>query len=337
MMKRILRITTFIIFYTSLAKISFAQDPQFSQFYASPLYLSPAFAGSTNGSRLVMNFRDQWPQIPGKFITYDFSFDHYFAGINSGIGLLVLSDQAGTGRLKRTQVGLQYAYAISLNPKWQIRQGIHFLRVFQSIDFNRLTFGDQLSFSGNAPASIEIPPLEKVGYYDAAASAMIYSEKKWLGVTVDHLMQPNQAFEKNTKSIVPIKFSMFGGIKVKMDKTKKRILNEENITVSALYKSQGKFDQLDLGFHYVKSPMMIGFWYRGIPGFKAYKKGYGNNDALVLLAGLKIKNFIFGYSYDATISRLNISTGGAHELSMIIKINQSQRRKKLSEVPCPEP
>jgi len=336
MIKRILHIATLFILLIFLAKTSSAQDPQFSQFYASPLYLSPAFAGSTAGSRLVMNYRDQWPQIPGKFTTYDFSFDHYFAGITSGIGLLLMRDQAGTGRLSRNQIGLQYAYAITINPKWQIRPGVHFSRVYQSFDFDRLTFGDQLSLSGNSSTSVEIEPMPKVGYFDAAASVMGYSEKKWIGVTVDHLMRPNQSFEIGEESIVPIKLTVFGGIKVKLDKTKKRILNEENITVSALYQSQGKYDQLDLGFHYVKAPLLIGLWYRGIPLFKAYKRGYANNDALIFLAGLKIKNFTLGYSYDATISRLKASTGGAHELSISLKINQSPRKKKPTDVPCPE-
>jgi type IX secretion system PorP/SprF family membrane protein len=336
MMKRFLHIVPLFILLIILAKTSCAQDPQFSQFYASPLYLSPAFAGSTAGSRLVMNYRDQWPQIPGKFITYDFSFDHYFAGITSGIGLLLLRDQAGTGRLSRNHIGLQYAYAIPINPKWQIRPGVHFSRVYQSFDFNRLTFGDQLSLSGNSSSSVEIEPMQKVGYFDAAASVMGYSEKKWVGVTVDHLMRPNQSFEIGEESIVPVKLTVFGGLKVKLDKTKKRILNEENVTVSALYESQGKYDQLDLGFHYVKSPLLIGFWYRGIPLFKAYKRGYSNNDALILLAGLKIKNFTIGYSFDATISRLKASTGGAHEISISLKINQSPRKKKPTDVPCPE-
>ncbi|MFM8742085.1 MAG: type IX secretion system membrane protein PorP/SprF, partial [Cytophagales bacterium] len=34
-----------------------AQDPQFSQFYAAPLYLNPAFAGSTNQNRVGINYR----------------------------------------------------------------------------------------------------------------------------------------------------------------------------------------------------------------------------------------------------------------------------------------
>ena len=38
-----------------------AQDPAFSQFYANPLYLNPAFAGATPKGcpRANLNYRDQ--------------------------------------------------------------------------------------------------------------------------------------------------------------------------------------------------------------------------------------------------------------------------------------
>jgi len=49
-----------------LAAISYsndlkAQDPHFSQFYAAPLYLNPALAGTSAGNyRVGVNYRDQW-------------------------------------------------------------------------------------------------------------------------------------------------------------------------------------------------------------------------------------------------------------------------------------
>ncbi|MDZ7648921.1 MAG: type IX secretion system membrane protein PorP/SprF [Cytophagales bacterium] len=52
---------------TSLA---FAQDPQFSQYYASPLYLNPGFTGITPQQRLTSNYRIQWPNLPQAYVTY---------------------------------------------------------------------------------------------------------------------------------------------------------------------------------------------------------------------------------------------------------------------------
>lgn len=69
------RTTTYGLGYCLLMIVLFlpvsasAQGPQFSQFYAAPLTLSPSFAGSTHGSRMVMNYRNQWPSLPRAFVT----------------------------------------------------------------------------------------------------------------------------------------------------------------------------------------------------------------------------------------------------------------------------
>ena len=48
---------------------AWAQDPQFTQFYANPLYLNPAFAGTVRCPRAVLNYRNQWPALTGTFVT----------------------------------------------------------------------------------------------------------------------------------------------------------------------------------------------------------------------------------------------------------------------------
>ncbi|GAH71860.1 unnamed protein product, partial [marine sediment metagenome] len=90
-----------IIFIINISFIpfSFAQDPQFSQFYANPLYLAPSFAGATEENRIALSYRNLWPALPGVFLTYSFSFDKFFESFNSGLGILVTHDRAGSGRL----------------------------------------------------------------------------------------------------------------------------------------------------------------------------------------------------------------------------------------------
>ncbi|MFN5910373.1 MAG: type IX secretion system membrane protein PorP/SprF, partial [Bacteroidota bacterium] len=57
---------------------SFAQDPTFTQFYANPLYLNPAFAGSHGCPRFALNYRNEWPSLTGNYVTYSASYDQYF-------------------------------------------------------------------------------------------------------------------------------------------------------------------------------------------------------------------------------------------------------------------
>ena len=64
------------IFALMLTGIAQAQDPHFSQFFASPLTLNPAFTGKFDGQwRLAANHRDQWPSIPKAYVTTSASLD----------------------------------------------------------------------------------------------------------------------------------------------------------------------------------------------------------------------------------------------------------------------
>jgi len=54
----------------ALLKTASAQDPNFSQFFVSPLTLNPALTGKFDGNfRIAGNYRDQWPAISKAFVT----------------------------------------------------------------------------------------------------------------------------------------------------------------------------------------------------------------------------------------------------------------------------
>jgi hypothetical protein len=60
----------------ALASVSTAQDPNFSQFFASPLTLNPALTGKFDGVyRFAANYRNQWPTISNAYTTMTASID----------------------------------------------------------------------------------------------------------------------------------------------------------------------------------------------------------------------------------------------------------------------
>ena len=59
-----------------------AQDPQFTQFYASPMFLNPAFTGLTYEHRFTANYRNQWPGIKKAFSTYMATYDYNISNLN---------------------------------------------------------------------------------------------------------------------------------------------------------------------------------------------------------------------------------------------------------------
>jgi len=304
------------------------QDPQFSQFYSSPLYLSPSLAGATEQSRLIMNYRNQWPNLPEAYSTYAFSFDHYIKDYNSGIGLFLLNDQEG-GVYNSTNIGLSYSYSIEVNNKIRIRPGLHASYYNRNIDYSKLEFADQLTRGSSS--SIEIPKNEQINHYDFAFSTLIYDGNYWLGVTGDHLLALNKQFS-NDYTYPSLKITLYGGAKFLLFKNVRSEI-DRSFAVSFLYKNQAGFNQLDLGANYEKEPFRIGLWFRGIPAFQES----ADLNAIVLLFGYTFKDILINYSYDISTSRLLASTGGAHEVSIAYRFDfgSNDKRKKMRAVPCP--
>src|SRR4030043_1753739 len=216
-------ILTFLLFTDS-----FSQVPTFSQFYANPLYLSPSFAGATEEYRLGMNYRNQWPAIPGVFHTYSVSFDKALINFNSGIGVLATYDVAGSGELSTTNIGLLYSYDFKINEDWHIRPGVNFKFTYLGLDIYKLIFASQMTGSGTVP-SVYPPPFSKVADVDFTTSALVYNDRVWGGFTLDHLLNPKQSFYGN-ESVLPVKLNIFGGIQI-MRKTRLKQTYHEVLSV----------------------------------------------------------------------------------------------------------
>ena len=327
----------FVVVTLLNAYISVAQDQQFTQFYASPLYLNPAFAGSSIQSRVALNYRNQWPGISGKFISYNASYDQYFSRINSGFGLMFSNDKSGTGILQNTNLGVQYAYELHINREFSIRPAINFSFGMNSIDIDKLTFGDQLRNKDNTVSSDpDRGAFSQSGniYADFGAGGLLFSENLWLGISTMHINEPNQSLlQKETK--LPVKLSVHGGGRINISKFKDD-LRKQHILPCFNYRAQGKYDQLDLGFYYEYDPVTFGLWYRGLPGIKKNNYGYLNHDDVALLVGYQINQLKMGYSYDITISRLAANTVGSHEISVMIEWASIKSKKKTKRrvIPC---
>jgi type IX secretion system PorP/SprF family membrane protein len=327
-MKRIiyLIVLSFIILIDS-----FGQDPTFSQFYANALYLSPSFAGATNEYRLAVNYRDQWPAVPGVFNTYSISFDKALTNFNSGIGVLATYDVAGSGNLSTTNIGLLYSYDFNINREWHIRPGVNFKFYYLGLDIGKLVFNSQITGSGTSP-SVTPPPFDNVADVDFATSALAYNERTWAGITLDHLLKPKTSFYGDDAT-VPIKINFYGGTQI-LKQTRLRQKTQDILSVAINFQVQGKFYQSDLGLYYYKDPLIFGIWYRGIPLVTTQA-----GDAIIGLVGIKTKQLHIGYSYDFTISNLIGSTGGAHEISLVYEFNNltlGQLKKRIRAIPCPE-
>ena len=347
---------TFLFFTLLMLCEVQAQDVQFSQFYAAPLYINPAFAGSDHTPRLVLNYRRQWSGLDASFTTYSASFDHYFENFNSSIGLIYTYDQISNGGASTQDVGLQYAYEMDLG-EWSLfgiempqmlRMGLQGSYILRN-SISGLTFGDQfdnnglISTNSNDPATT----VSGVNYANVAAGALLYDEFMWIGFSAHNLTRPNQSFlpDANGESRLPIRYALQAGVKIPFGESDnwrdkyKSSYKEMSISPTILYKHQGGFDQLDIGAYWTYSPFTVGLFYRGLP-IKKVDQRVSNNESLIAMAGLRLNNFSLGYSYDFTVSKLtNSATTGVHEISLRINFTSPEkwgvRRKKSGGFPCP--
>jgi len=327
-----------------------AQDPQFSQFYAAPLYLNPAFAGATQQTRVGINYRNQWPAIDANFVTFSAYVDHFIESKNSGVGLLLMRDTEGQAGLRSTSAALQYAYQLYITEWLTFRPGFQVAWFNRNVNFGDLTFGDQFN---PLTGEIENPSIESFGstsknFLDLSAGGIFYTRNIWLGFTANHLNTPNQAFQEDANpNELPIKYSLHGGYKIEfapgtMGSGLYAKPQERSLTPTFQYKSQGEFDQLDMGLYLTIEPIIFGVWYRGLPTKGV--EGFSNNESIVMLVGFTKKGgqgdvLNVGYSYDYTISQLGASSGGAHELSLSYSWSNKDPRKppkNVMQIPCPD-
>lgn len=309
-----------------------AQEVHFSQFFASPLYLSPSLAGTSQGSRIAFNFRDQWPKIPNTFISTAFSIDHNFQSMNSGLGLLVFADQAGEGSLGIINSGLIYSHNINITENFHIRPGMNFQYARTGVNISKLYSIKNINSTGPTGSTYE-SAYDYIQYFDFAFSTIAYAKDFWGGFTIDHLFRPDEALTTlGSQSRIPIKVSFYGGGRIVFKENFQRKM-EESITGVFLYRKQETNTQFDIGFYWTRTPVIVGLYYRGVPFGKELK----GSDAVIFMAGYKFDDITIGYSYDYTISILAGTTGGAHEISIAYEFNKTPRikKKKWAPVPCP--
>jgi type IX secretion system PorP/SprF family membrane protein len=313
-----------------------AQDQQFTQFYALPTGINPAFAGASVQSRLGMQYRKQWAAIPGAFSAANLSYDQFFPLIKSGFGVLVNHEDAGSGSLRSTSLHVQYAYEARIQRNWFFRPAFQFGYVTRSIDFDKLLFYDQMIREGDVP-TFETPVNVPVNYFDFGGGLLTYTPKFWLGVSAYHVNRPDESLYISNQTPKEYRGSVHAGMRVRLKGTSISRL-DHHMVFAAHYQTQTEFDHLDFGWYYEFSPVVLGVWYRGLP---VKGNGYGspNHDAISVLVGAQAARYKIGYSYDITISSLGISSSaGSHEISIVYSWSNkhNERSKKIRIMPCVE-
>jgi type IX secretion system PorP/SprF family membrane protein len=328
----------FIFFVSLVATQTYAQDPHFSQFFASPLTLNPAFTGKFDGDlRIAGNYRNQWPTINRAYNTKTFSVDmpimRNSIAFNDtwGVGVMGYSDQSANSALKVNYLTVSSAFHKGLDEDGYQQLGAGFQATYTNmmLDVTNLKFEDQLTPFGFTGTTTEIfnNSTLKASYLDLNAGILYTgstNEKNnfYAGVSMYHLTRPKQQFTGSYFALNPrTTFHAGGYFPVGYNNT---------VHVSGLFSAQGQAYeavlggalQLPVGDNTDKpTSVYLGSWLR-------------LGDAVIPYVGLEFGDVRLGVSYDANVSSLKAASQsrGGMEISLIYVHKPAQSRG----LPCPK-
>jgi type IX secretion system PorP/SprF family membrane protein len=282
-MKKIKCLYTLCFLFLCLHDV-YAQDPTFTQFYANPLYLNPAFAGSNKCPRVSMNYRNEWPNLSGNYVTYSASYDKYVKNIKGGLGLIATYDQQGRGTINTSMLGLIYSYHLKVNRKFTMLFGARAAYFQKSLDITKLTFGDMIDprkgFILNTGEQIKNANHQ---FFNTSIGVVGFSKNFYTGLALHNIDQPNESMITNGKSPQKMRITAHAGATITLTKGS-RGMKSTTLMPNIIFQYQQGFMEMNIGTYVKHGNLTFGAWYR-------------NKDAFILSLGVQTKSFKIGYSF----------------------------------------
>ena len=305
-----------------------AQDPEFSQFYANPLYLNPALAGTPKCPRACLNYRNQWPALGKTYVTYSASYDQRVKALEGSLGLLIYQDVQGDGAINTTNISGMYSYTFQISRNLMLNAAFQASYIQKKLNWDFI-FPDMIHplYGPIYPTSeILVPTDNTKGHFDFSAGFIGYNRNYFFGLGIHHLTQPTESFRGIDDAVLPRKFTVhFGtniplkGIGVKKD--------ELSISPNLLFQQQQDFQQMNWGFYLNRKGIVVGTWFRQNLTF--------HYDSFIMLLGYVEEKMKFAYSYDLTTSQLRNQTLGAHEVSFSFIFPCPKNKVTFRPISCP--
>ncbi len=306
-----------------------AQDPNFSQFFVSPLTLNPALTGKFNGDfRIAGNYRDQWPSISKAFITSTASLDMpILRGRISeldtwGVGILAMTDKTANGILSTNMLSITTAYHKGLDEDGLHQVGIGFQATYNTkrLDGTKLNFEDELDqFGGWSIPSGEVinNQMLNLSYFDVSAGFLYNGSTDgfnnfYLGASAYHLNKPRESFTGDVFYTLNQRYTVHAGGAIPLGDATRTIF------LSSLFSHQAGANNIVIGgavgFALNDEPDNPSNFYAGM-----WTRFNNVNDAIIPYVGLEFNGFRLGASYDVNISSLKTASQsrGGLEVSLI--------------------
>ncbi len=298
-----------------------AQDPHFSQFYANPINLNAAFAGTADGNRIVAHHRRQWSR-PTQYTTSMLTMDGKLSSAQSGWGVQVMQDNHSGGTFKQLSVNAVLAHRVKLSKTKYLGMGFKLGAYQKYLDWSGLTFEDQFDGrDGIVNATNERFGKDKILNGDVSVGFLYHSDNFFAGITGSHLNRPSEDFTISSNYNLPIKYTAHAGYIFEIIHPGQTQFLSPNIVIE----KQGEFQYINLGMYYGNETFSLGGWYRV-------------NDAIIGSIGVNVNEFKIGYSYDVTVSKIANGRNNSHEISLayLFEFPEKYNRKGRYKGKCPK-
>jgi type IX secretion system PorP/SprF family membrane protein len=329
---------TLVYFHSSilifLAVICNSQDAVYSQFYNAPLLLNPAFAGGNTDASVSIMYRNQWPLIDNAYQTYSVSYDQFNSRLNSGIGLNIFADRAGSGALSTYKFDGIYSYRARIKNQRYLKGAISVSYGQRRLDWDRFIFYDALhpiygnfdALGNRLPSAEVVPTFGNVSYLSIGSGFLYVDPKFYIGLSLDNLNKPNSSFYKvgsnGLQEGKAIKYSIHGGYQIDVLKKIKPTDPSYFITPNILMVDHGGFKQINAGFYGEAAQFIYG---------GAFRHTTINLDALVGVVGFRFDTFKIIYSFDYNLGSIGFKGGGSHEVGMSFKFGEPQPKTDIND------
>lgn len=312
-----------------------AQDPKFSQYFASPLTLNPAFTGFFDGEyRIALNTRQQWGNLGDPYNTYSISGDvklvrdENFTNSVFSLGLSGLFDESFNKALKSQYVSASFSYYQYLDEEHRFKFGLapQVSYVSRFLDYNNLTFASQYIgdgvFDPSLPNHLNLTN-DKASYFDLNIGANFSASFNHMSIVVGyaqyHLTKPQESLLSNSFEVVAPRRTVNVGMFYQVD-------NFTDISFTGVYNSQKRNNDILFGTvlglrpnNETKLKLNFGLWYKF------------NQSSFYPYVGVGIGNFSAGINYTLYGNKVIDATPRTYELSLIFRHNNFRGFK----VPCP--
>lgn len=300
------------------------QLPLYSQYMLNGFLINPALAGNDGYTAINLTAREQWLGLAQSPKTHSISFQtrvlktSYISKSTSvkkkiqrpsrsgriGLGGHIFNDKNGI--IDRTGFQLTYAYHIPLNTTTNSQLSFGISANFFQFKINE---EDIKLYDIDDPLILEY---DKVMYIpDASFGAYFTTRDYYAGFSATQLFRASFKLGKDGSSDYRMlrHYYLTGGYSFDIN-------GDFSLQPSVLLKTSDDINSFQVDIN-LKAFYQEDYWL-GI--------SYRSSDAIIIMGGIKVDQYFFGYAFDYSLSSIRKHSFGSHEIVIAVKFGSNARR-----------